>query len=545
MKIALGQTRIISNNPEYNFNQIQNFINQAIERNVDLVIFGELSLPGVFVSKRNLTDEYVETVLNYNQKIIELSKDIDILWGSYEKDAYLYNAALYASQGKLVDTAHKENLNVSIYEDQVFKSNKKNFKIRIEGEDYTVSLDQHEEHTIFITSHVYKHDSPLEDINNSIMATGVGIYNDGKQVHGIQGNAYMMYHNIITEANNVFESELLVQDTTHLIEFLNVPNGEILPNILPIIEMFDEEHLSFKPTWVVGVSGGLDSSVSLALLALALGEERVHGVTMPGNFTRDITLSNAYHLAQKLEVSFEEIPIKEMVDATVNSLQRNDYGEIKGLSYENIQARLRGHTLMSVASLRNGVVANNGNKIETALGYATLYGDAIGALSLLADLTKLEVGQLALEINEAYEETVIPLNLIPQVSENTIKWEFAPSAELSQDQFDPFKWGYHDHLITYLLTNSAESVLSMYLDKTIQETSFGKFMAQYNLIDNPQAFIEDLEWLLRTLQGASFKRIQTPPFLRLSSTSFGVDNQTNVYQTEEYQKLKETLLKNI
>lgn len=542
MRIALGQSRIISNNPKENYENIKFFIEDLIDQNVDLLIFGELSLPGIFVNKRNLTQDYIEEVLSYNEKIIALSKDIDIIFGTYEYDDNLFNAAIYASKGKRVDSARKSNLDVSIYEDQVFKAESKEFKIKIVDEEYTVSLDNHDTKHVYITNNVYAHDIPLVHLDNSIMVSGVGIYNDGKQVHGLQGNSYMMYHGHLTEANNVFEEEILVQDTTHLIEFLNVPNDDILPNVLPIIEMFDQEHLSFKPTWIVGVSGGLDSSVSLALLTLALGEDRVHGVTMPGNYTRDITKSNAQHLADKLHISFEVLPIKKMVDATVTSLQDNEYENIEGLTLENIQARLRGHTLMSVSSLKNGVIANNGNKIETSLGYATLYGDAIGALSLLADLTKLEVGKLALEINEAYEDAVIPTNLIPQISENSIEWEFAPSAELADDQFDPFKWGYHDHLITYLLNHSSESVLEMYLDNTIQDTSFGKYMAQYDLHNNPQAFIEDLEWLLRTLQAASFKRIQTPPFLRLSSTSFGIDNQTTVYQTEKYKTLKEKIL---
>ncbi len=544
MKIALGQIRIISNNPKHNFEQMKDFIMNAIEQDMDLIIFGELSLPGIFVSKRNLNQDYIDEVLSYNREIIALSQEIDIIWGSYDQEDFqLYNSALLASKGKLVDKAYKYHLDVSIFEDQIFSPKEGSFSYPIDDEDYIVSLDHHQSHTIYITKQVYQHDVRIKHIDNSILVSGVGIYNDGKHVQGLQGQSYMMYHNHLSEANNVFESELLTQDTNYLIEFINVPNQKILPNILAIIEMFDQEHLAFKPTWIVGVSGGLDSSVSLALLTLALGESRVHGVTMPGHFTRDITLSNAYHLAKKLNVSFEEIPIQKMVDATVHALNQTSYDKVEGLAYENIQARLRGHTLMSVASLRNGVVANNGNKVETALGYATLYGDAIGALSLLADLTKLEVGQLALEINEAFDMEVIPLNLIPNVTANEIIWDFAPSAELSEGQFDPFKWGYHDHLISYLMDHSVSSVLEMYLDKSIFDTSFGMYMSQYHLDTDAKAFVDDLEWLAKTIQGASFKRIQTPPFLKLSSTSFGVDNQTTFYQTEKYQALKKLILK--
>lgn len=541
MKIALGQIRIKANNPQENMKQMLRYIEDAKKEAVDLIIFPELSIPGVYVQKRNITQSFIQEVLNDNQKIIDASDGIAILFGSYHFDGALYNAAFYAKDQKLIDIATKSNLACSRFEEQIFTPQKKTFTLWIDELELTVSLDELKENTLFITSHLYKHDQSTPKLENSILVSGVGIYNTQKEVFGINGNSYFNYHGYLAQANPVFESELLIQDTTHLVEVINVETNEILPFILPMIEMFDEEHLSFKPKWLVGVSGGLDSSVSFALLVLALGSERVHGVTMPGAFTRDITLSNAYHLAQKLEASFEEIPIGQMVDATLNSLEKNGYHTIEGLSHENIQARLRGHTLMSVASLVNGVVCNNGNKIETALGYATIYGDAIGALSILGDLTKLEVGQLANEINEAYEEEVIPHNLIPTLSNHEVRWDFAPSAELSQDQFDPFKWGYHDHLVVYLLSHSVESVLEMYLDKQIAKTNFGQYMAFYG-VDEPKAFIEDLEWLIKNLNNAIFKRMQTPPLLRVSKQGFGLENQANLYQSEHYKALKEKIL---
>ncbi len=541
MKIALGQIRVKSNNPKHNFDKMKNFIEDAKAQDVELIIFPELSIPGTYVGSRSLTQAYIDEVLDFNKQITALSNDIHIIFGSYDYEDGLYNASYHAYNREIVSVGYKSNLNLSRFEHHFFKSKKQDFDIEIENDTYTVSLDEYKGNTIFLTSNTYAHDRKQEFYKNSILVSGVGIYNTKDEVFGLWGNSGFDYEGFLAQANNVFEEELLIQDTHHIVEYLNVPTDDILPFILPIIEFFDEEHLSFKPTWLVGVSGGLDSSVSLGLLTLALGEERVHGITMPGDFTRDITLSNAYHLAKKLNVSFEEIPIRHMVEGTIKSLNEVGYEKVEGLSYENIQARLRGHTLMSVASLRNGVVCNNGNKIETALGYATLYGDAIGALSILGDLTKMEVGKLALEINEVFEEEVIPHNLIPIVTEDTITWDFAPSAELSEGQFDPFKWGYHDNLIVYLLSHSIEDVLEMYLDKSIFATSFGKYIKQYKL-DDPRLFIDDLEWIIRTLNGAAFKRIQTPPIIRVSKVGFGQENQSVVYQTEKYHTLKNKIL---
>lgn len=542
MKVALGQIRIISNNPNKNYLEMEDTIKRAIKENADIIIFPELCVSGAYVSKRNLNDNFIEDVLSYNDKIVALSKDIDIIWGSYYKEELLYNAAYYAKNGAVVDYSLKSNLDKSRNEDQFFTPKSKSFSIEIEDIMYEVSLDNHKENTIYLCTNIYKHDESIPMKKNSILISGVGIYNDGNSVFGLRGESYFNYHGLEASLNEVYESELLVLDTQSFIEYLNIPSDEILPYILPIIEMFDEEHLSYGPKWIVGVSGGLDSSVSLALLSLAIGEDRVHGVTMPGEFTRDITLSNAYHLSKKLGVSFQEIPIGKLVKETVNTLNEAAYDRVEGLTYENIQARLRGHTLMSVASLINGVVCNNGNKVETGLGYATMYGDAIGALSVLGDLTKLEVGQLAREINEAYDEDVIPLNLIPKIESDRIAWDFAPSAELSQDQFDPFKWGYHDNLLVYLLSNSPESVLEMYLDESIYNTNFGMYMKHLEL-DNPHAFIEDFEWFLRTIQLATYKRLQTPPIVRVSKVGFEFENQSNIYKTKQYELLKEEILK--
>ncbi len=538
MLVALGQIRIKSNNPKENTERMLKMIEDAKASSVDLIIFPALSVPGVFVSERNLTQEYVAEVLNYNQTIINAAQDIEILFGSYYEEEGLYNAAYHVKNQQVENVAFKSSLDA--YESLFFKSKQQNFNLMIDDVEMKVSLDEHKENTIFLTSNIYKHDEKLIHYENSILVSGVGIYNDGREVFGMMGDSYFDFHTYRASANNAFEEELLIQDTGYLIEYFNADTDEILPFILPIIEMFDEEHLSFKPKWLVGVSGGLDSSVSFALLALALGEVRVHGITMPGEFTRDLTLSNAHHLAENLGVKLEEIAIGEMVDSTIHSL--HNYETIKGLSHENIQARLRGHTLMSVASLVNGVVCNNGNKIETALGYATIYGDTIGALSVLADLTKIEVGQLAREINEAYGLEVIPKNIIPTVHDDKIEWDFAPSAELSDDQFDPFKWGYHDALIVYLLGNSPESVLEMYLDGSIYETDFGRYMKHFGL-DDAKSFMEDFEWLIRTVNGASFKRLQTPPILRVSKQGFGFENQSSIYKTQKYEDLKSKIIK--
>ena len=202
-----------------------------------------------------------------------------------------------------------------------------------------------------------------------------------------------------------------------------------------------------------------------------------------------------------------------------------DYGypQAEGLALENIQARLRGHLLSSFASMEGGVIVNNGNKVEAALGYCTLYGDAIGALSPIADCTKVQLFDLAKQINAAFNREIIPANLLPQTQDGCLIWEFPPSAELKDDQRDPMKWFYHDWLISKLTeypSGQAEEIMEDYLSGQAQSSEVGRWLTYYGL-DDPRAFIDDLEWVLRTMQGAVFKRIQFPPLIMISRGAFG------------------------
>lgn len=200
---------------------------------------------------------------------------------------------------------------------------------------------------------------------------------------------------------------------------------------------------------------------------------------------------------------------------------------------------------MSVSSLENAVVSNNGNKIEVALGYATLYGDAIGALAILGDLTKMEVGKVAQSLNEIAQAEIVPQNLIPLDEATHVSWEFAPSAELKDDQFDPMKWGYHDALIEFLQKDSLEDLLASYLDGTIYHTKLGSYLKAYQL-DKPEAFIEDLKWVIRTMNVAVYKRIQMPPIVSVSNYAYGMtyrESQLPQTYTQKQRALIESILK--
>lgn len=323
-----------------------------------------------------------------------------------------------------------------------------------------------------------------------------------------------------------------------------------LDSLVSTIRRFDAQTFPWRPKWIIGLSGGIDSSVTAALMHLAFGgSERIVGYNLATKYNSDATKMNAYKLAASLGLRLVNGSIEDVVRATASVMALYGYpeAEIDGLTQENVQARLRGHMLSTFAAVESGVIMNNGNKVESALGYATLYGDAIGAISPLGDITKARLFRIAKIINQRLEREVVPENLIPNLTEDGYLWETMPSAELRDNQKDPMKWFYHDWLIERL-TNypgyGIEAILREYLDGRLQASEVGKWIRFYGL-DDPKAFIEDLEWVCGQMVKSVFKRIQMPPVVTVTRGSFGFDireNQISVEKTPEYLKLRERIL---
>lgn len=310
--------------------------------------------------------------------------------------------------------------------------------------------------------------------------------------------------------------------------------------ILYGLKAFDQQVLGGKMPWIIGLSGGLDSSVNAALITMAFGADRVYAYNLATTHNSKATKQNAQQLADALGIFLNNGAITQLVDATRDVLC-NEYGydETKwpSLVMENIQARIRGHLLSSFAAIHGGVVVNNGNKVEVALGYCTLYGDAIGVLSPIGDCTKKDLFDLSKQINECMGKEVIPTNLLPVVSD-TIEWETPPSAELKADQLDPMKWFYHDLLLDDLLAGLDPcDFLRAYQTKELFKGKYGFWLKLYGL-DQPKEFVKDFCWFTSTLRRNAFKQLQTPPILSLSSKPFGtipvVQGYTAYPQCKQY-----------
>jgi NAD+ synthase (glutamine-hydrolysing) len=242
---------------------------------------------------------------------------------------------------------------------------------------------------------------------------------------------------------------------------------------------------------VVGLSGGVDSAVTCCLASQALGPENVMGVLMPSPYTSRESIDDSFILARNLGVEARLIPITPIYQSYRDALQGPlELGEIE-VTLENIQARIRGNILMAISNKYGHMVLSTGNKSEIAVGYCTLYGDMSGGLSVLADVPKTMVYELANYLNRDRE--VIPQQIILK----------APSAELRPDQKD------QDTLPPY---DILDRIMNFYLTEGY---AYGDIV---KLGFDP----ETVKWVIRTIDRSEYKRRQAAPGLKITSKAFGM-----------------------
>jgi len=248
---------------------------------------------------------------------------------------------------------------------------------------------------------------------------------------------------------------------------------------------------------VIGLSGGIDSSVTAALAAEAIGPENVYGITLPSAITAEENRSDAELLAENLGIQFGEEGIEQMARTAVDSVANLTPGDdVKGITRENIQARARGLLLMGVANDIDALVLTPDNKSEAAVGYCTLYGDAVGAVAPLGDCTKRRVYAVAEEFN-----TNPPLWVDePPIPESVV--QKAPTAELAEGQEDA------DEIPPY---DVIDAVVKRYV---------GDKQSVKEIADETGASIQQVTTVVGRLTRSEFKREQTPPALRVTSKAF-------------------------
>ncbi len=540
MKIALAQINFHIGNFEYNKEKIVSAIKKAESEKVDLVVFSEFSVCGYppqdLLDYRDFVNKCEETV----NEIASYCTSVAAIVGSprinhHAKGKRLFNSGFFLNEGKVEYLQDKTLLpTYDIFDEYRYFEPNKNFNIiEFKGQKIALTIcedlwDDQPADSEFGKNKLY-HVSPMEELKKFNPDLLINIAASPFAYTRIWGKKNIFirkakqYNLPVINVNQVgAQTELIFEGGSLAVH----PTGTIARELKWFGEDFDiidTEELSKKPDTntthdqenviarihdalilgikdffrkldfskaTLGLSGGIDSAVALVLAQRALGAENLKVLLMPSKYSSDSSVDDSEKLAKNLNVDYEIISINNIVnsfDEALNPLFKDLPNDV---TEENIQARVRGTLLMALSNKEGHILLNTSNKSESAVGYATLYGDMNGAISILGDVYKTDVYRLAEYINSAKE--IIPENILKK----------APSAELRPDQKDS------DSLPEYEIL---DKILFDFIEiqKPVEE-----------IIDNHQD-PEIVKKIIQMVNINEYKRFQAPPVLRISSKAFG------------------------
>lgn len=533
MRIAIAQLNYHIGHFEGNLAKIKAAITSAIQEKADLICFGELAICGYPPRDFLEFDDFIRLCESAIQDLLPLSQQIAIVVGTPVRNPViegkdLFNAALLLANGKIMHTHHKALLpTYDIFDEYRYFEPGKDFGVfewrgkRIaltvcediwnvgnENPLYTICpmdemmplkpdlilnlsaspfhYEQASQRKHVLKANVARYGLPMFYVNHAGAQTEI-IFDGGSLVMSPDGRIFdelpyfeeaVRYYDLEDVAKVDGPGARKAEKTALIHDAL----------VLGIRDYFGKLGLSKA---ILGLSGGIDSALTAALAAEALGPQNVTGLMMPSRFSSEHSVEDARQLAENLGMPYRIIPIDSAYQSMLGLTEPYFEGRPFDVTEENLQARIRGMTLMAFSNKFGPILLNTSNKSEMAVGYGTLYGDLCGGLSVLGDLYKTEVYQVARYINRHKE--IIPLNSITK----------PPSAELRPDQKDS------DSLPDY---DILDEILYLYIEK----------------LNGPREIIEKghdsnlVARILKMVNRNEFKRYQTAPVLRVSPKAFGM-----------------------
>lgn len=544
MKIYMVQMNVAQGNPALNFQTIQENVKKAEALGASLVVFPAFCISGTFLGGLWSEKSFVKECLLIKEQIFKLSEKVDILFGHIGEQigqGVPSSEIFYASQGEFVPLKFSNSIAiVSPNKKDVFAITNSQAEStlqeagellsqRLEENKFLVSLsalpfESRKRETLYDS---FKKVSSEHKVS-LLYVNAAGVVNEAKNIYALEGASSYFQKGTQVFKLKTFTSDNKFFDLDSTLEVqISEPEKSSIEEIREALVYMIQESLKRFGVHrvVIGASGGIDSAVSAALYAEAIGPNNVYLVNMPTKFNSETTKNAARDLAKNLGCPYAVVPISDMLDSMQNTLSKTCFEgqsqnlSVAGIHFENLQARTRSASVLaSVASVINGAFTCNGNKTEAMVGYCTLYGDTSGIFCVLGDLWKTQVYALAEEINKEKE-------IIPQAS-----IDIPASAELSEAQNvdegkgDPIIYPYHDKLFAYWMEgrNSLLDSEEALKNGTLLD-SLGVSPEYFNhLFKSEEMALTDMrQWWKRYKGIACAKRIQMPPILSVSKRPFG------------------------
>jgi NAD+ synthase (glutamine-hydrolysing) len=567
MRVALAQINPTSADISGNTAKILEAVSAAAAERADIVVTPELALPGYCIG--DLVEDTAFLAANERalQAIAEAARGITVVVGFIDYDAGArndhgtvrkYNAAAVVRDGLVLQRARKSLLpsyryfddkryfspgerrepvdvgtggplacvGVSICEDlwDEYYDVKPVPELAARGAGLILNLNaspfypgKRQTRQRLIRNHIDRLHRPILYVNT------IGAADNGKNIIPFDGES-LVYDGAgrLVAIGRQFEEDLVVVDLQP-----GQPSHQplALPPDDPEREMYDALVMSLRDYMrktgftraVVAVSGGIDSALALALAVEALGPDRVAAFNLPSQHNTETTRGIAQRLAAAFGVRYTVIPIQEIDDDVRAVFERHAHPIAHNLTRENLHARIRGVLMMAESNDTGALLISCGNETEIALGYATLYGDMCGGISLIGDLSKTDVYSLSRYVNRKHGREMIPAEAF------TIQ----PSAELAAGQFDPFDYAVVAPIVGEFVERrtSPEALVRLFERRKLDPTRFkpddrGRTPYDKYTTESFRAIVHDA---FRRMRRSVYKRMQGPPIVVVSERAFGFD----------------------
>jgi len=536
MKIALCQINTTVGALDKNRDKILDYYEQALQQGAELVVFPELTITGYPPQDLLHQADFVENNIKILQGIAHKSRQPLLLGYIHAENGKLFNSAVLCANGSIIYTYHKMLLPAyDVFDEKRYFGAGHNpgiAEIIIGGHKIKLGIEICED--LWDHNYVEKVTDLLGQAKvDLIINISASPYHDGRLLDRYnlisekvkKFKIAFLYCNLVgaqdelifdgqslalnkkgdlIKQGKAFKEDLIIidPDNDKKIEIKINSRSEKLYNAL-CLGVKDYFHKTGHNQACLGLSGGIDSSLVACIAVDALGAENVHGISMPSKFSSEHSKMDAFTLSQNLGLDYSIINIENTVNTFENELHTFFKNTETGSAEENLQARIRGSLLMALSNKFNWLVLSTGNKTEMALGYCTLYGDMNGGLGVISDLSKADVYALSRWVNKNSDAERIPENSILK----------PPSAELKQDQIDPFDYNIVSPLVSALVEDNIS--------------------AQELIINGADP--ELVKDLAHRIQINEYKRRQAPPGLRVTFKAFGMGRR---YPIVNHYKLK-------